>query len=198
MIPVAARPDLVEVQFVDDSESDTAAYVEQTTTHHEKWKVVFNIDSYYIDGKLDQKESVYTNIHEFAHILTLQKSQAQLLSAQIDDIAYERYQSSCTTYFLQEGCLLRTSYFKAYIDAFWDQNELKQAREKDAPDVYTPQEYVTDYAATNPGEDIAESFTHFVLYEKPTGSTEAEQKRAFFYDYPELVKLRGFMRSRVQ
>lgn len=55
---------------------------------------------------------------------------------------------------------------------------------------------MTDYAATNPGEDIAESWTAFILQPKPTGSTIADQKTLFFYDYPELVRLRGQITSR--
>jgi len=41
-------------------------------------------------------------------------------------------------------------------------------------------EFVSDYAATNPGEDIAESFATFVLKPAPSGDTLADQKVAFF------------------
>jgi hypothetical protein len=51
-------------------------------------------------------------------------------------------------------------------------------------------QFVSDYAAANPGEDIAESWTYFILAPKPHGSTIAEQKILFFYEYPELVDLR--------
>jgi len=44
---------------------------------------------------------------------------------------------------------------------------------------------------THPAEDIAESFTYFVFTPKPTGNSIKEQKIAFFYEYPELVKLRS-------
>ena len=196
MIPAAARPDLVSVNFANNPNSDTAAYVEQTNEHHEKWRIVFNLDSYYQVGELIKEEAIHTNIHEFAHILTLQKSQAQLFNPMTDEASVARYEKECTTYFLQEWCLLRTSYFKGYIDAFWDKNELQQAREDWEPDTYTAEEYVSDYATTNPGEDIAESFTMFVLKTKPAGTTEAEEKIAYFYQYPELVKLRSFIRSR--
>ncbi len=58
-------------------------------------------------------------------------------------------------------------------------------------------DFVSDYAATSPEEDIAESFATFVLKPKPTGDTLADEKVAFFYDYPELVKLRGEMSGRL-
>ena len=56
---------------------------------------------------------------------------------------------------------------------------------------------MTDYAATNPGEDIAESFTSFVMEPKPDGDTIAEEKVLFFYEYPELVQLRAEIVGRV-
>jgi hypothetical protein len=93
---------------------------------------------------------------------------------------------------------LRTAYIKHFIDAFWDEKERTKAREKEKSDTYTEEEYVSDYAATNPGEDIAESFVDFILKTKPSGTSEANQKVQFFYDYPELVKLRSVMRSRIQ
>jgi hypothetical protein len=58
---------------------------------------------------------------------------------------------------------------------------------------------VTEYAASNPDEDFAESFTVFVLKEKPTKPTvnfiHKDQKILFFYDFPELVEMRDFIRS---
>ena len=57
------------------------------------------------------------------------------------------------------------------------------------------QKFVTSYAATNPDEDFAESFTVFVLTENPTKSTIADQKVRFFYDFPELVEIRDFIRN---
>ena len=60
-------------------------------------------------------------------------------------------------------------------------------------------QFVTDYAATNPDEDFAESYMLFVLNEKPTKSTvsfiHSDQKFLFFYDFPELVEMRDFIRS---
>ncbi len=51
-------------------------------------------------------------------------------------------------------------------------------------------QFLTDYAVTHPAEDIAESFGFFVFAEKTTGDSIAEQKILFFYQFPELVKLR--------
>jgi len=70
----------------------------------------------------------------------------------------------------------------------------------DDGDVYAGNEsnFITDYAATNPGEDIAESFTYFVLNTKPLGITGADNKVNFFYDYKELENLRKQIRSNME
>ena len=54
---------------------------------------------------------------------------------------------------------------------------------------------MTDYAATDPSEDIAESFTYFVLWPRQGGGSVWEQKLDFFYGYPELVELRAGIRT---
>ena len=50
-----------------------------------------------------------------------------------------------------------------------------------------------DYAATDIHEDLAESFSHFILEPKPKGSSIIERKALFFYNFPELVGLRKQM-----
>ena len=59
-----------------------------------------------------------------------------------------------------------------------------------------PDRFHSDYAATNPGEDVAEVFSHFVmLNDIPAGKTIADQKIKLFYKYPELVILRDKIRK---
>jgi hypothetical protein len=62
--------------------------------------------------------------------------------------------------------------------------------------VRAPDRFVSEYAATNPGEDIAESFALFILDPKPqTTNTVAREKVAFFYAYPALTAFRTEMRT---
>ena len=58
-------------------------------------------------------------------------------------------------------------------------------------------DFVTDYASTDPSEDIAESFTYFVLWDAPEGDAVWEEKLNFFYRYPELVEFRTQARARL-
>ncbi len=51
--------------------------------------------------------------------------------------------------------------------------------------------FVSDYAGTNVAEDLAETFTRFVLYPRPTGSRVADAKVNFFWSDPTLVAVRA-------
>lgn len=53
--------------------------------------------------------------------------------------------------------------------------------------------FVSDYAATNPGEDIVETFTYFFLKAEPSCTNRAtigKQKVCMFYEYPTLKNIR--------
>ena len=69
------------------------------------------------------------------------------------------------------------------------------AEARDFCDEFLPRnikaEFVTDYAPTSPAEDIAESWSFFVLKKKPASKTIANEKVLFFYEFPELVNLRS-------
>jgi hypothetical protein len=55
--------------------------------------------------------------------------------------------------------------------------------------------FVTDYAASNPGEDLAETFTHFVIEDRPTGDSIADQKVQLLWADPDMVSLRDQIRA---
>ena len=162
-------------------------------------------------------------IHENAHILSLGSSQSDnddpYSSTGIDDLYEEPYtelieivqekEDACAPNYYTDvsGCMKNNSYMNKFFQEFWvdiypsfkwfyefddydkfeDHNDLFYQKYKT--------QFVTWYAATNPDEDFAESFTIFVLKEKPTKSTIADQKILFFYDFPELVEMRDFIRK---
>jgi len=53
---------------------------------------------------------------------------------------------------------------------------------------YTRNPFVSEYATTNPVEDIAESFTQFVIQDKPKGDSVKDQKMLFFYKFEEMIR----------
>ncbi|MHB0915370.1 MAG: recombinase family protein, partial [Thermoleophilia bacterium] len=85
-------------------------------------------------------------------------------------------------------------FYQEYRDDIFEEHEANQYIEDDedyweATDAFYERysdRFVNDYAATNPGEDIAESCTQFILKDRPRGSSIKDQKVEFFYEYPEL------------
>ena len=199
LIPESQRGDIVQYGIFTDGEENTMAYVEPNQEDPTRWNIVMDA----VDA-MNQKEQQYTLIHEYGHILTLNNRQVPFdAQAAVDDAAYEEAANTCPRFFTGEGCANSNSYINAFFDEFWADiyDELPQDPEDyDAVDAFYNQyqdRFVTDYAATNPGEDIAESWTHFVLNDKPTGDSIADQKVRFFYDYPELVTLREQIQARL-
>ena len=103
----------------------------------------------------------------------------------------------------------QNSYLNAFFQKFWAEiyHDFKWSLEFDDYETFFGHNtefyfkyekyWLTEYSSENPDEDFAESFTAFVLKEKPSAPTFAEQKILFFYQYPELVKMRDFIRSAI-
>lgn len=198
LVPAENRRQIAEYGIFTDGVDNTMAYVEPIPGNETQWKIVMDA----VDAK-NKKEQRYTLIHEFGHVLTLNNNQVPFdVEAYQDDLAFEEAAEACPRFFTGEGCANQSSYINAFFNAFWADiyDELPQDQDPDAIyDFYLQYEdqFVTDYAATNPGEDIAESWTHFVINERPSGNSIADQKVRFFYDYPELVSLRDQIRARL-
>lgn len=197
LIPLSGRQDIVKYEVSNDEQWDTAAHVEQIPWDTTKWLMNINLSAFYTDGILEPEESYATLIHEFAHILTLNKTQVRYIPENASDYMYDRFERKCETNFLQEWCLIQWAYLNDFINTFWsDKKYLEQVRNQEVSAYQdTPESFVTDYAATNPGEDIAESFTYFVLRTQPEWNTIADEKLRFFYNYKELDSLRKQIRS---
>jgi hypothetical protein len=89
--------------------------------------------------------------------------------------------------------------FDTWVQAFLLSDKDPEAYQSAIDELYTKysDQFVTDYAATNPHEDIAESWTEFIMRPRPTGTSIADDKVQFFYEFPELVQLRSEIMHRV-
>lgn len=153
-----------------------------------RWKFALAID---VAGDLTTIDfgELFTlvTIHEYAHVMTLNDEQINVGGSP----------ESCNAFFTGEGCSKSGSYINRLYDLGWadiyanhdhDNPEATYERYKDR--------FVSDYAATNPGEDIAEVFSFFVAQaDAPTGNTIADQKIKLMYEFPELVEMRDRMRA---
>jgi molybdenum cofactor biosynthesis enzyme MoaA len=78
IIPKNYRVDFIEYVVSNNPDSDTYAHVQQNSEDYTKWELHINRSAFYdTKGNLIKKESLHTLIHEFAHVLTLNKSQVQ-------------------------------------------------------------------------------------------------------------------------
>lgn len=141
-------------------------------------------------GSVDADVLDRTMIHEFAHLLTLREDQIPRDESTVAD---------CPVYAEADGCPFDDSYLFAYYSEFWPDfsiDDFDAETEADKEERYTPEEFVTDYAATIPSEDAAEVFAEWVLADDAaTGDSIVEQKLRFFEHYPELVELRETIRE---
>ena len=158
----------------------------------------------------DTDELRHTLIHELAHIVTLNEDQIDhdAAPAVTEDESYETAGERCRSgVAVPEGCARVGSWFAEFHDRFWADidDELAEVEAiEDDEDYYEALDrfyeryqdrFVSDYAATNPGEDIAESFTAWVLDTDVEDGSMAAEKLEFFEAYPELVELRDHIRD---
>ena len=202
LIPLENRVSLANFSVMTDGQDNVLAAVAQVYADPTLWGLEIDIadtdDYYYLS---------YTLIHEYAHLLTLGADQVPpseaIFNNPDDNDIYLDEVSACPNFFPGEGCANSDSYINQYYDQFWadiyeewnvinlEENDDSYYQKLDDFYYKYQDQFLTDYAATHPAEDIAESFSFFVLSEMPAGDTVAEQKILFFYNFPELVALRA-------
>ena len=208
IIPASERGFVTEFSAISDGNSHILGAVSQTFDSPTKWALRIDI----LDAS-DHYALTYTLMHEFGHLLTLKPAQVradELIFYHPDNDEYhERAVSACPRYFTGEGCSTSDSYINEFFNRYWtglyDEWQAIDKTEKDAAyygalhDFYKnyQDQFLTDYAATSPQEDIAEAWAFFVLAPRPEPTSIADEKLLFFYEYPELVKLRQEILTRL-
>lgn len=174
---------MAEYRVGDAPKSDTLAYVYQADDP-DHWILAANLATSKEDPDL-----IATLVHEYAHILTL------------DGPQMTRNAATCPTLELSEGCAGDASYLWSFDEEFWSGYTGAPAVDNADSDVaYSfylahEEDFVSDYAATNVVEDVAESFMTFVLEDRPSGDTVVARKLEFFWQHPELVAIRERIRD---
>ena len=201
VIPADRRAEISRFVLFTDGPGNALGTVEQADDDPHLWKF-----------ELDMVDAAYfpdfssTVIHEFAHLLSLNDSQVvtdmELFDNPDDEQTYEADAAACGTYFVSEGCSRPDSYMALFFERFWpdlydewtainviEDDARREARLSDFYQEYADQ-FVSEYAATSPEEDLAESFLYFIFSPQPSRNTVSAQKIRFFYEFPELVALR--------
>jgi hypothetical protein len=176
--------------FLDDF---AGAYVYPDESNPGKWVLGVNFES-----AKDKEYITPTIVHEFFHILTLNAEQVDAsVPPESCPIRVELY----------EGCANADSYIGAFFPTFWDaiydqylsmgiDDPTNQELVAQFYNMF-PDQFVSDYAATNIAEDMAESGMLFVVKDPPSEDSIASQKILFFFNYPELVALRDYTRAKL-
>ncbi len=140
-------------------------------------------------AELDEPLRDAALIHELGHLVSL--GPTEVVPATDPTVEDE-----CVTYLSVEGCAIPGRVFERFVSTFWDGDGGWQTGEAATLERFrlNSRSYVSGYAATNPGEDIAETFVFFVYGLRPTGDTVAEEKIALLWEFPELVELRERLR----
>lgn len=196
LIPADAR-NYIEQFEVFYGNGDFLGYVDPITSGFDfdlsQWTLGLAIDNLPsdLDDVMLSEDFTHTNIHEYGHILTLNNTEVNDEVAEVD----------CPNFVVQEGCTDSDAYINQFFTAFWEDiyDDFLDFEDEDDIEGFIetyPNHFLTSYAATNPGEDIAETFAFFVIQDnKPVTSSIAAQKILFFYDFPELVSLREEIRN---
>ncbi|MCU4671584.1 NADH:ubiquinone oxidoreductase subunit 4 (chain M) [Microbacterium fluvii] len=184
--PEFVAEEVVAFEVGDDPASDYSAYVMRHETKQQRWVLAANLAYATADDEL-----AATLIHEFAHMLSLGPDQVTR-------------DAMCATIWVNGGCMSPRSHILAFQHEFWDgygsAAPLPDDDDLDAAwEFYEAHEddFVTDYAAVNVSEDFAESFTAFVLEERPEAEPEDlwNEKIDFFWTIPEYARIRDRIRA---
>jgi hypothetical protein len=200
IIPSEQRSPLTEFRIFSDGSGNKAGLSEikrslTNNSESETWALEVDLADYQ-----DLKSINDTLVHEFGHMLTLNIHQIDIKADPV----------KCQVFTDDNQCSFKDSYLNRFFTQFWKKDLYeewqtimaqsdKSAVRSGLASFYEahPKDFVRDYAATSPREDIADSWTYFVLTTKPAGDTVAEQKILFFYGFPELVNLRSEIRGRI-
>lgn len=150
-------------------------------TINDKFTIRIDIDDVF-DSKDEYRnfdKTLSTFVHEYGHVLTLNNTQTDISKK----TEYFNYYDSPS---YKAGSYIQAFYNRFYVGKFNESGNGYYGNEDC---------FVDEYAASNINEDIAESFMLFVLSNKPNGDKISEQKINFFYDYPQLVKIRNEIRA---
>lgn len=190
--------------YTDGEEGDLGGITPMDASNT-KWQIELDVKDFDLHEK-DEKKIIdyqHTLIHEFGHLITLNITQIE----PSDD----EYQDDAKGYLTSEGYAIKNSYLDKFVSQFWKNDQLfkwdkidqirnQRKRENRLFDFYlnNPNDFVTDYAAESPEEDLAESWTYFVMDNITTNTHVKEQKVTFFNQFEEIKSYRLEIRKKLK
>jgi len=196
---------IVSLRLFTDGIANELGGISPLNKQNTQWEI--DIDTYDFNFKNTHPSHIllysHTIIHEFGHLLTLNPKQVELTS--------DFYQDDTKGYLTTEGYAQSNSYLGRFVKQFWQgaplsrwdeiqkhENKIKRSHLLYQLYLNNKDQFLTDYSAQSPEEDIAESWVFFVLSNKPVEDKIKHQKVLFFYDFPELVQYRQDIRKNLE
>ncbi|MGN0507157.1 MAG: M28 family peptidase [Lachnospiraceae bacterium] len=185
VLPKRAWEKITQFQLFTDGTSNILAYTsprkrEDYSVDNTQFSISIDYyDAYDENGaKRDWSKLTGTVIHEYGHVLLEDETQVDL---------------SVGTSTHDPAGFIEGSFRKRFYDRFWKDISGSGVRDYEE----NPTNYVSRYGANQFHEDIADTFTIFVLGECPAGNTVAEEKILFFWDDPDMVSIRNEIRENI-
>ena len=168
---------------LDDGAEVPLAFVNALDDDGTSFQMSVDLDEY----AADRNQSLLTIAHEFSHVFTTAASQVDRSEEAFD---------SCATYLAADGCLYDDSLIAAWVAEFWDDGRLDSLDPDEEPSADAGAElceadpsFLGAYAASDPEEDFAESFSAYV-FDVEVDAQEIQEKLDWLADQPGLVEFR--------
>ena len=189
IIPKESRSKITQFLIYSGESNGSAGFVVELTDKLDEWVMGIAIDYAFENGSVNNQELLHTMIHEYGHVLTLNDSQL--------DPTISKEKSA--TYHPGEGASKTSSYINNLFNLYWKdifEDHTNASTNSTLNDFYNTHQnrFVTDYAVTNPPEDIAEVFTYFIM-EKISNGSIAKKKISMLANYSELASLKTEIRK---
>ena len=161
----------------------TLAFVQPLDADGTLFQMSVSLDEY----EADPEEALLTMAHEFSHVFTA-------IPSQIDRTVEAA--ENCTTYDNGEGCFFEDSLVFQWVDMFWvdyidDFDPMVEASGAEGEDRCAQDAgFLGSYAASNPEEDFAESFSAYV-FDVDAATPEQQARIDWMADQPGLAEFRG-------
>lgn len=209
LFPREYRSLVKEFEVATDGPGNITAYSGLSNRRYGAWVLGIDPADVFPNGQWNKSELDASLIHEFGHILFQREGQMKYSRRAFASLGTHGYRTEvnaarrdCPTFFTFDACAEPHSYLYNYMYVFW-QPMLNQWVSQSGSSMGKRaflnrhhQGFVSNYAASHPVEDLVESFTAFVLRQPPKGNSKlADRKVNFFYQFPEMVKLRAHIRA---
>jgi hypothetical protein len=184
ILPDQYEDHIDELVIFTGGNQEVGAYVETQVPYTKDWRYAVRVTEVTEDP--ESAASTELMVHEFVHIFSL------------DQVFQKgRLARDCHPYFADKVCYTADSYLGQFVEQFWSTSMLdrlqvvKNQGEAAQTDFYSrnKSQFVSEYAATDPAEDFAESFVWYVYGDRAPRGSIAATKIAYFDRFSSLREL---------